>query len=83
MRMIFDFFAALGASAGFRVGWKRVRHIRYGHPYHKSERLDKLRSEQHPHTDSEYIYTVNIMKCLDCGLCYLDDGLETRIKELP
>lgn len=76
--MITDFIAALGSSVSFRIAWKRARHIRHGHPIEKSQRLDKLHSYRHPHTDPSYIYTVNVMVCLDCGLTYIDDGLERR-----
>lgn len=79
MGLIIDYLAAMGAKDGFRIGWKRVRHIRHGHPYDNSELLEKLRSEKHPHTDGEYIYTVNVRKCLDCGLTYNDAGLEPRV----
>jgi len=57
---------------------KRRRHIRNGHPFDKSVRLDKLRSENHPHSDPGTVYTVNVMRCNDCGLCWLDAGLEFR-----
>lgn len=79
MSLIIDFLAAMDAKEGFRIGWKRVRHIRHGHPYDSGLLLEKLRSEKHPHTDDEYIYTVNIMKCADCGLVYHDAGLERRV----
>ena len=79
MGLIIDFLAAMDSKDGFRIGWKRARHIRHGHPYSNSKLLDKLRSEKHPHTDGEYIYTVNVMECLDCGLTYNDVGLERRV----
>ena len=79
MGLIVDFLAALDSKLGFSVSWKRVRHIRNGHPYSSSLRLEKLRSEKHPHTSSEYVYTINVMKCLDCGLAYIDAGLEIRV----
>lgn len=57
---------------------KRYLHIKNGHPYERSISIDKLTSENHPHSDSEMIFTVNIMKCNECGLMYLDEGLEFR-----
>ena len=78
MGIIIDFIAALECKDGFHIGWKRVRHIRNGHPFDLGVRIDKLHSELHPNTDDEYIYTINIRKCLDCGLTYNDEGLEFR-----
>lgn len=65
-------------KVGFWLGWKRSRHIKNGHPYASGKLLEKLHSENHPHSDSEHIYTVNIMECQDCGLVYHDAGLERR-----
>lgn len=56
----------------------RYKHINDGHPHDKSVLIDKLTSEKHPHTNDEFIYTVNIMKCKECGLNYNDCGLEFR-----
>lgn len=60
------------------VGWRRIQHMRYGHNPDNSTRIDKLRSERHPSSDEEFIYTVNVMRCNDCGLDYHDSGLEFR-----
>lgn len=76
--MIIDALLALGSKEGFRIGWKRVRHIKHGHPHAQSTLLDKVRSEAHPHTDDKYVFTINVLKCNDCGLTYLDSGLELR-----
>ena len=78
MGLLIDFLAAAGSKDGFWIGWKRIRCIRNRHPYEDNERLEKLHSEKHPHTNSEYIYTVNIMRCRGCGLIYNDVGLEQR-----
>jgi hypothetical protein len=59
----------------------RLWHSIDGHPYDKSIRLDKLQTEKHPHSDNEMIFTINIMKC-ECGLTWLDTGLEYRDKIL-
>lgn len=56
----------------------RERHIKHGHSYDNSTRIDKLRSELHPKNCEFYIFTVNIMKCEECGLIYLDSGMEFR-----
>lgn len=78
MNVINKLSTAMSCSAGFKIGWKRVSHMENGHPFDKSESIDKLTSELHPHSDSEMIYTVNIRKCNDCGLTYNDCGLEYR-----
>lgn len=56
----------------------KLIHIIFGHPYEGSEHVDKLRSEKHPHSDSEWVYTVNVRKC-KCGLHFHDAGVESRI----
>lgn len=65
----------------FQETYKRLSHIEKGHPFDLSVRLDKLHSEKHPHTDDECVYTVNIMRCEDCGLIWLDKGMEWRNKQ--
>lgn len=74
--MITDFLAAIGSKQPFPLAWKRARHLRCGHPFDKSERLEKLRSQHHPHNYEGYVYTINIMRCHDCGLTWLDVGME-------
>lgn len=81
MSVLIDLIAAAECSKGFKVGWKRVRHVRHGHPYEQWELIDKLYSEKHPHTDGEYIFTVGIHRCKDCGLTFVDDGLSLRAPE--
>lgn len=78
MGLLIDFLAAAGSKDGLRIGWKRIRCLRNRHPHEANERLDKLRSEKHPYTNGEYIYTVNLMRCRGCGLIYTDAGLEQR-----
>lgn len=56
----------------------RENHIKHGHPLRDSTRLDKLHSELHPSSNAEFIYTVNIMRCDECGLTWNDCGLEYR-----
>jgi hypothetical protein len=56
----------------------RRKHIKYGHGVDNSLRIDKLRSELHPHTSREFIFTINLMLCNECGLIWLDSGLEFR-----
>lgn len=74
--MLTDLYVALTSELAFSLAWKRVRHIRFGHTGGK--RIDKLRSENHPHTDKDFIFTVNIVECEECGLMYQDCGLEFR-----
>ena len=75
--IIFDLVAALSIDLPFSLAWKRVRHIRYGHVYDGSKPIDKLRSENHPHTGIDYVYTINLREC-ECGLIFQDCGLERR-----
>lgn len=82
--MIRDFFLALDISMTsgipFKRCFQRLRHIRHGHPHEQSaRRIDKLTSEHHPHTDADWVFTVNIVEC-ECGLIYFDSGLERRKK---
>ena len=76
MGILIDFLAACSTEMPFRLGWKRLRHIRNGHPFEDSVLVDKLRSAKHPRSDDECIYTINIRTCNDCGLTFLDSGLE-------
>ena len=80
--MIADFaFAAEVKEIGnlsFKTALLRRKHQRNGHPFSEKVRVvDKLRSEAHPHTDAEMIYTVNLVEC-QCGLIYQDCGIEFR-----
>lgn len=78
--MITDFTLALQSDLPFKVAYKRLRHIRHGHPWSKSVLLDKVHSEGHPQSSHSAVFTINIMKCNDCGLTWFDKGLETRGK---
>lgn len=69
---------AFESDLPFGLAWKRLTHKDKGHPFDDSELVDKLVSENHPHTGDEYIYTVNIRKCNDCGMIFFDNGLESR-----
>ena len=78
--LIEDFFLAveLRKKMTFKYAWVRLRHIRYEHPYSdKLRNIDKVCSEKHPHSDNEFIFTINIYQC-KCGLTYIDSGLEFR-----
>lgn len=81
--MLMDFFAALGCRVPFRLAWRRARHIRHGHPLSRSILIDSLRSDKHPRSDLHWVFTVNIYKCDDCGLHYLDEGVELRPFSAP
>ena len=76
--MIAKFFMAASSPLGFKLAWKRMTHIQKGHPFNERKPIDVMRSEKHPHTSADYIYTVRINECQDCGLCYIDSGLEKR-----
>lgn len=74
--MLTRFFMSLQSEVPFKLAWLRYGHIENGHT--KSELLDKLTSEKHPSTDNNYIFTINIMRCKECGLLWEDAGLERR-----
>jgi hypothetical protein len=79
--MIIALIAAINCwvagEVSFRVALRRAFHIHYGHGPNRT-RLDKLTSEAHPHSDKDWVFTVNICHCNDCGLTFLDDGIESR-----
>lgn len=58
----------------------REKHIKHGHNFDNSVLIEKLTSEKHPHTDKEFVFTISIRKCNECGLIFYDKGLEYRIK---
>lgn len=74
----FNIVMICSSEVGFKLAWKRARHIRYGHPFHNSIQVDKMQSENHPQTDDKYIYTINLRKCNECGLIFQDVGFESR-----
>ena len=80
MNILSKLSLASSSNVGFKLRWKRLPHMDSGHPFDKSVRLDKLTSEKHPHSDSELVYTINIMQCNDCGLVWKDCGLEYRVE---
>jgi hypothetical protein len=73
-------FAVLTSNRreSFKDGWRRLQHMRHGHNPDNSTRIDKLHSENYPCSDKNYVYTVNVMRCNDCGLHYHDSGFEPR-----
>jgi len=75
--LIIDFFVATEIELPFKLAWKRTRHVRNGHEFEGSVRIDKITSEHHPHTDKDYIYTINLREC-ECGLIFQDKGVERR-----
>jgi hypothetical protein len=75
--MIHDLLLAMQSSLPFSLAWRRARHIRNGHGFNVT-RIDKLTSEKHPHSSAGCVYTVNVMRCDDCGLTFNDCGLEWR-----
>ena len=76
MTYLIDAFLAMQCNLPFSVAFKRIRHMRNGHG--ASTLIEKLRSHKHPHTDSAWVYTVNVMHCEECGLEYIDQGLEQK-----
>lgn len=67
---------ALIAETPFKLAYLRAKHLDIGHS--DSIRIDKIISERHTGSDSTFIFTVNIMKCKECGLIWYDKGLEHR-----
>jgi hypothetical protein len=78
MSILHDAYIASLSSLPFKRAFKRARHIRNGHPKYWSVRIDKLRSEKHPQSNDLVVFTINIMECEDCGLIYMDSGVEFR-----
>jgi len=72
---------ALEALGDRRLGKLRKKHIKHGHPHFKSTHIDKLTSDKHPRSDNTFVYTVNVMRCSECGLYWNDSGLEFRKEE--
>ena len=58
---------------------KRLFHLIKGHNYSKSKKLDTFRTEHHYASDKDWIYTIHVMEC-ECGLSFLDAGVERRKK---
>ncbi len=65
------------AIANFRLKLKRINHIKYGHDYTTSTKIDTLRSEKHLASNNEFIYTIYLRKC-KYRLIFQDAGVETR-----
>lgn len=78
MNILSKTLSALNSNTDFKTAWKRITHIENGHPYRKSEEIESFKSEKHPDTDDEFIFTIHIRKCNDCGLVFYDNGLESR-----
>jgi len=79
MNLLFDFMVALTSNLPFLEAWKRVRCLRNKHFSNtQPEFIQKAHFENHPHSDSSWVYTVNLMQCKHCTLHFLDDGIEMR-----
>lgn len=79
MSLIFDFIVAMSSSLSFKEAWKRVRCLRRNHITEiRPTLIEKAQFEKHPQTDSELVYTVNLMRCNHCSLNFLDGGFEYR-----
>lgn len=73
-----DILAAFNSDLPFEVAYARAKCIRAGHRG-KGTLLEKLRSERHGKSDTEMVYTVNVMYCRECQIDYLDAGMEFRV----
>lgn len=76
--LIQDMLAAVSSNQPFAAAFSKARCIRRGRQYNGSVLIDKLRSEKHPASCDDAVYTVNIRKCGCCGSTFLDIGLEFR-----
>lgn len=79
MSLLFDFGVAINSDLPFIEAWKRIRCVGKKH-FHNLDNvfIEKARFENHPHSDAQWIYTVNLMQCKHCSLNFLDDGVERR-----
>ncbi len=74
-----DFIAALSSSLPFSEAWKRVCCIGRNHMSDvKPTLIEKARFENHPESDKDVVYTVNLMQCNRCSLKFLENGFEFR-----
>lgn len=78
MGLFTDLLVATQCKIPFPEAWKRVRCVRNGHDFDKSELIDKFRSKNHPQNNDDFVYTVNVMRCNNCSLIWLDSGFEAR-----
>jgi hypothetical protein len=71
-----NLIAALLSNIPFGLAYKRAKCISNNHISLKgATTVDTLQSEKHPHTDKYWLYTVNIMKCSNCGMLIVMRGL--------
>ena len=85
MSFFTDLLAASASELPFSMAWKRVRCIGAGHKAHNYDpaaRIDKLRSQKHPQNGEGYVYTVNLYRCTNCGLVFVNEGFERTLYEL-
>lgn len=68
----------INTKPSFKLRWKRRKHLKNGHPFENSIKLDSFKSENHPQSQKDYIFTINMRQCEDCGLVFFDNGLERR-----
>lgn len=75
--LLADFEISMMSEIPFSLAWKRCRCIRKGHKHEGSKLIDRLLSEHHPHTGTDFIYAINLRECT-CGLIFQSSGCEFR-----
>ena len=69
--------AAFLSELPFETAYARAKCIRSGH-LGKGALVEKFVSERHSKSNTEFVYTVNVMYCCECQMNYLDAGMEFR-----
>lgn len=77
--MLTDILAALGSTRykTFMEGYRKARCIRTGHKHPGSTLIERIRSENHPDSNWERVFTLNIRRC-SCGSVYHEAAMEWR-----
>lgn len=70
--------AASSETLTFFKAWRRLSCWESGHVFKKSQMIDSVKSELHPHSNKDYVFTINIMRCPNCDMIFYDEGLESR-----
>lgn len=76
MSLLIDIAASMSSDLPFTEAIKRARCIRRNHIDDQSIAIEKARFESHPKSNSAFVYTANLKCCSNCGVHYLDTGLE-------
>jgi hypothetical protein len=58
--------------------YKKLNCVDSGHSFENSVRLEKVVLQCHPSNKEDWVFTVNLRKCLLCGGTFFDNGMEER-----